>query len=128
MKHDQKYITQAITAPNTGELLKDFFKKRRIRKAALSRLINRSPKTLATYEKNSTLQTAILWEICHALKHNFFADIAAQLPPTYTTQAPADSTQDERIAALEQENTILKAKNEALMEALKGTTVKNNNL
>jgi hypothetical protein len=35
---------------------------------------------LATYGKNSTLQTAILWEICHALKHNFFADIAAQLP------------------------------------------------
>jgi len=43
-----------------------------------------------------------------------------QLPPTYTTQAPADSTQDDRIAALEQENTILKAKNESLMVALKG--------
>ena len=99
MKHDQKYLTQASTAPHTGELLKDFFKKRRIRKAALSRLINRSPKTLATYGKNSTLQTAILWEIC---------------------QAPADTTQNDRIAALEQENTILKAKNESLMEALKG--------
>jgi hypothetical protein len=120
MKHDQKYLTQASNAPHTGELLKDFFKKRRIRKAALSRLINRSPKTLATYGKNSTLQTAILWEICHALKHNFFADIAAQLPPTYTTQAPADSTQNDRIAALEQEIALLKAKNESLMEALKG--------
>jgi restriction endonuclease S subunit len=75
---------------------------------------------LATYGKNSTLQTAILWEICHALKHNFFADIAVQLPPTYTTQAPADSTQDDRIAALEQEIALLKAKNESLMEALKG--------
>ena len=113
MKHDQKYLTQASTAPHTGELLKDFFKKRRIRKAALSRLINRSPKTLATYGKNSTLQTAILWEICHALKHNFFADIAVQLPSTYTTQ-------DDRIAALEQEIALLKAKIESLMEALKG--------
>ena len=117
---EKKYIQQKEQAPNTGELLKTFFKQRRIRKAALARLMNRSFNTLSTYQKNDTLQTAILWEICHALKHNFFTDIAVQLPPTYTTQAPADSTQDDRIAALEQENTILKAKNESLMEALKG--------
>jgi len=125
---EKKYIQQKEQAPNTGELLKTFFKQRRIRKAALARLMNRSFNTLSTYQKNDTMQTSVLWEICHALKHNFFADIAAQLPGTYTTNAPADSTNDDRIAALEQENTILKAKNEALMEALKGTTVKNNSL
>ena len=117
---EKKYIQQKEQAPNTGELLKTFFKQRRIRKAALARLMNRSFNTLSTYQKNDTLQTAILWEICHALKHNFFADIAVQLPSTYTTNAPADSTQDDRIAALEQEIALLKAKNESLMEALKG--------
>jgi hypothetical protein len=35
-------------------------------------------------------------------------------------QAPTESTKVDRIAALEQENTILKAKNESLMESLKG--------
>ena len=120
MKHEQKYTSQAIAAPNTGALLKDFFKKRRIRKAALARLINRSPKTLATYGRNSTMQTAVLWEICHALKHNFLLDIAAQLPSTYSTNAPIDNSKEERIAQLEKEIDLLKAKNEALMEALKG--------
>ena len=117
---EKKYIQQKEQAPNTGELLKIFFKQRRIRKAALARLMNRSFNTLSTYQKNDTMQTAILWEICHALKHNFFTDIAVQLPSTYTTQAPADTTQDDRIAALEQEIALLKAKIESLMEALKG--------
>jgi hypothetical protein len=84
--------------------------------------------TIIHYQKSASIQISIVNELCHALKHNFFADLAALLPPTYTTNAPTDSTQNDRIAALEQENTILKAKNEALMEALKGTTVKNNSL
>ena len=117
---EKKYIQQKEQATNTDELLKTFFLQRRIRKAALARLMNRSFNTLSTYQKNDTMQTAILWEICHALKHNFFADIAAQLPPTYTTQAPAGGTQNDLIAVLEQEIALLKAKNESLMEALKG--------
>jgi len=44
----------------------------------------RTFRTLAGYEKNSAIQTAVLWELCHALKHNFFLDIACQLPAEFT--------------------------------------------
>ena len=62
----QKYRTQNNTAPNTGELLKAFYKKRRIHKAALARILNRRGSTMAEFEKNASIQTAVLWEICHA--------------------------------------------------------------
>ena len=113
---------------HVGKILKSYIDKHKIAKSALARKIKRGDSTVIHYQKSASIQISIVNELCHALKHNFFADLAVQLPPTYTTNAPADSTQKDRIAALEQENTILKAKNEALMEALKGTTVKNNSL
>ncbi|MEH6764458.1 MAG: hypothetical protein V7655_08155 [Aequorivita antarctica] len=47
-------------------------------------------------------------------KHNFFADLAAQLPTDYTTNAQ-DTTLplQERIAALEEENKVLTTKGNA---------------
>jgi hypothetical protein len=50
------------------------------------------------------------------MKHNFFADLAAQLPPDFTTNAPDPTLPlQERIAALEEENKLLKIKVETLM-------------
>jgi transcriptional regulator with XRE-family HTH domain len=115
----QKYRTQNNTAPNTGELLKAFYKKRRIHKAALARILNRRGSTMAEFEKNASIQTAVLWEICHALKHNFFADLAAQLPAAYTTSVPADTTKDERIAELELQLKLSQAKYDALADVMK---------
>ena len=120
MSTDKKYNHQINTAPNTGELFKTYFKQKRIRKAALARFLNRSVNTLSTYIKNDTIQTAVLWELCHALKHNFFADIAAQLPSTYTSNVSIDDSKDLRIAQLENELAISKAKYEALAEVMKG--------
>jgi hypothetical protein len=119
MKAVRKYDIQTNKAPDTGALLKAFFKKRRISKAALARTLNRASKTLVGFVKRSSIQTAVLWEICHALKHNFFADIAAQLPATYTTNDIADNTQTERIAQLEHENALLQAKYDALVEVMR---------
>ena len=116
----QKYQTANTTAPNTGEMLRAFYKKRRIHKAALARLLHRRANTMAEFEKNASIQTAILWELCHALKHNFFADIAAQLPSTYTSNVSIDNSKDLRIAQLENELAISKAKYEALAEVMKG--------
>ncbi len=119
MEIKHKHTIQPNTAPNTGELLKVFIKKRRLSKAALSRTLNRASNTLVGFLKGDTIQTAILWEISHALKHNFFADIAAQLPNTYSTNVMADTSKDERIAQLELEIALLKSKNEALVEVMK---------
>jgi uncharacterized protein YceH (UPF0502 family) len=42
------------------------------------------------------------------------------LPAEYKTNAPTDTSKDERIAQLEQEVALLKAKNDALVEVMKG--------
>ena len=119
MKIQKKYSTQANPSPDTGMMLKAFFKKRRISKAALARTMNRAYKTLIAFTKGKTIQTALLWEISHALKHNFFADIATQLPDGYTTSAPADTAKDTRIAELQKENDLLQAKYDALVEVMR---------
>ncbi len=117
----QKYLTNKThPAPHTGKMLATFYKKNKINKAAVARSINRRASTLSTYEKNCTIQTAVLWEICHTLQHNFFMDIAALLPKDFTTELITDTTKDTRITQLEQEITILKAEKEVLLQALKG--------
>ncbi|PWA06116.1 hypothetical protein [Flavobacterium psychrotolerans] len=67
-------------APNTGALLISYFKEKRIRKSALARMLKKSPSTLVSFTKNNTIQTTVLWEISHALKHNFFADMLLLFP------------------------------------------------
>ena len=118
MNRDQKYGIQEHPAPHSGELLTTYFKEKRIRKSALARVMNRRPDTIYGYEKNSTIQSAILWELCHALHYNFFADIAAQLPASYATKS-ASTAQADKIAQLEQEISMLNREKNLLLEALK---------
>ena len=57
-----------------------------------------------------------LWELWELMQHNFFADLAAKLPPGFTTNAPDPTLPlQERIAALEAKNKLLLAKVETLM-------------
>lgn len=103
-----------------GHLFKSYIKSRKISKAALARNIKRDDSTILYYQKHASVQIAIVWQLSHALKHNFFADIAAQLPSNYTTDTSTDNSQDERIAQLEKELELTKAKYEALAEVMKG--------
>ena len=119
MRTRKKYNEQPNPAPNTCEFLVTHIKKKRISKAALSRHLKRNNKTLVTYLRNQTMQTAVLWEICHALKHNFFADMAAQLLDTFSSNVIKDNSSNERITMLEHENELLKAKIEALQQVFK---------
>lgn len=91
----------------------------RLRRAVLSRMLDRAYGTVYKYQQNKSMQTHILWELSNALKHNFFADLAAQLPADFTTNAPDPTLPlKERIATLEEENKLLNAKLETLMEAI----------
>lgn len=69
--------------------------------------------------RNESIQTGILLDICYALKHNFFKDIANQLPDDFTTTNPTDksliSEKDQLIAQLQEENKVLKIQNDVLM-------------
>lgn len=110
--------TEKDSTLNTGVLLTTYFKEKRIRKAALTRLLGRKPGGLILAQKNASMQTTLLWEISHVLKHNFFQDIASLLPDSYTTNAPADTIKDDRIAQLELENKLLTAEKEVLLKVI----------
>jgi hypothetical protein len=103
---------------HTGQMLKDFFAKKRIYKNALARHLGRGRTTLINYQKNASIQTAILWEISTILQHNFFADIACQMPPTFTTNAPQETATAESIAALEKKLEIVTAERDILLKAV----------
>ncbi|HUM50689.1 MAG TPA: hypothetical protein PK431_02700 [Chitinophagales bacterium] len=105
---------------NTGEMLTAYCIKNRIYKAALARKMNLAYRNIFYFLKTDTMSIEKLVEFSHVLKHNFVMDIAVQLPAEYKTNAPTDTTKDELIAQLEKELALLKAKNEALMEVMKG--------
>lgn len=111
MKKQKKLIL-----PHIGNMLKQFYAERKVNKAGLARAIVKSKATVQTYGTRDSLPCRVLWDISVAVQHNFFADIAAQLPQTYTTNLPEDTTQTQRIAQLEEENKILSGQ----LELLKG--------
>lgn len=104
---------------NTGALLRAHIQKNRILKSVLGSAINRNGLAVNEYMKNESIQTGILIDICYALKHNFFKDIANQLPDDFTTTNPTDqsliSEKDQLIAQLQEENKVLKIQNEILL-------------
>lgn len=98
-----------------GSIIKSYIDRNKISKAALGRKLGRTDNSVLQMQKRASLQAGIILELSHALKHNFFADVAAQMPETYTTDAPVDTTDKEKIAQLEQEIIILKAEKAVLL-------------
>ena len=68
-----------------GNLLTHYFNTKRTRRASLARLMNVHIATILGYQKKESLQTKTLMAMATILKHNFFMDIAMQLPQEYTT-------------------------------------------
>lgn len=102
---------------NTGKMIDDFITKNRIFKSNLGQDINRNGLSILAYTRNVSIQTGILIDLCHALKHNFFRDIADQLPADFTTTKPDSShiEKDALIAQLQEEVKVLKIQNEILL-------------
>ncbi|CAM3916135.1 MULTISPECIES: hypothetical protein [Flavobacterium] len=105
---------------NTGKILADYIQSYKINKTELGNAINRRGISILNYTRNSSIQTGILIEICYALKHNFFKEIADQLPEDFTTKNKKDkslvSEKDQLIAQLLEENKVLKIQNDLLMK------------
>lgn len=89
--------------PNIGEMLTQFFELRRIRRAALARLLNVQTSTIIGYQKKESIQVKTLWDISNLVSHNFFMDIAQMLPENYTTSKNIFKEKDAEIAALKAE-------------------------
>ena len=97
---------------DTGKLLSNFFSKNKIKKAQVGRAVNRDSVSILKYTQNSSIQTGILIELCYALQHNFFQDIANQLPDTFS----GNEHKQEEIAILKEEIKVLQIQNELLMK------------
>ncbi|NHN27533.1 hypothetical protein FIA58_017780 [Flavobacterium jejuense] len=97
---------------STGKLLSDFISKNKIKKSTLGKTINRDGVSILKYTQNSSIQTGILIELCYALQHNFFQDIANQLPDTFSV----NEHKKEEIATLKEEIKVLQIQNELLMK------------
>lgn len=107
--------------PHIGGLLQTYITKNNTPQSALARAIHREPRTIVKYKKNHSLQAAILWELSHALKHNFFADLAAALPNTFTRIGDdVPEPKDVAIAALQAEVARLQQDKELLMRIVDG--------
>ena len=108
---------------HTGVLLTKVIKEKHISNPELGKLIGRIPLSVKQYKQKGTMQTAVLAEICHALQHNFFSDMADRLPPHFTKNQPnTDKILEEKdalITQLQEENKMLKIKNEVLLEVNK---------
>jgi len=69
--------------------------------------------------KRDSLQASMLWNLSHALGHNFFADIAQHLPEHYTKTQPEVTALQEKITALEHQNELLTSQLNLLKEVMR---------
>lgn len=107
------------TPPHVGDILKEYIKNNNIFKSALARYLKRSAPAIEYHLRRPTMQTNTLWEISLGLKHNFFADLATQLPAEFTSNVPVDKSKDVEIMRLKDENKVLKAQLETLEKVLR---------
>lgn len=105
--------------PHLGQMLRHHLKTNKLYRSSLARALNRTDAAMLRYEKYPSLQARLLWELSMALKHNFFADIADQMPKGFTTEVVADTAKDDRITALEREVEILSKQLEVLKEVMR---------
>ena len=87
-----------VVYQHNGKMLADYFEKHAVNRSALARQIGVAPSTVMKYLESESLQFRILWNISLALKHNFIAELSAQLP----IEMP-DPPKDEKMLALEKE-------------------------
>jgi DNA-binding Xre family transcriptional regulator len=109
---------------DTGIMIEKYLSKHRIPKSSLGKDINRTGISVLRYTENFSIQTSILLDICHALEHNFFQEIADQLPTNFAvTKAPINqeklSEHDIEIAQLKEQIKILEAEKAVLLLAFK---------
>jgi|SRR5690606_362062 len=115
----KNHVNTSTACPDIGQVVRNRIKALRISKAALVRNANLSPQKLHRWLGSQSLQLRAIWELSIAMKHNFIQDLAAQLPPEFTTNAPdATLPLQERVAVLEEENKVLTTKVETLMAVM----------
>ena len=106
--------------PHVGAMLATYVKEHRIHLTGLSRYIGKDKRFAFDTLQKQTIQTASLWQVSYGLQHNFFEDIARQLPQHFTVTTPLPGAdKDAEIAALKAEVARLQGEKALLMEMVK---------
>ena len=113
-------IQKENTEPHIGAIIKKYIDTHGIYKSALARKIKKNDSEILRYQKSVSLKTEVLLALCHAMKHNFFTDIAALLPADYSTDVPKDTTDQEQIAQLKEQIKTLESERNILKQVLIG--------
>lgn len=103
-------------APHIGKMLREYTLKKRIYRAAWARHQNIKEQTVQGFFKKPSMQTTTLAAICHVLKYNFFADLAATFPADYGS---TPGMLNQQVEALQKENEALKIQVELLKEMVR---------
>ena len=101
-----------------GSLLKKHLTLHKISRASLARRLGLHDAAISRYQRSDSISLQSIAKLSHALKHNFFADLADLLPDSYTKDLSKIIEKDAKITALETEIMVLKAEKEVLLQVL----------
>src|SRR6478609_4769966 len=108
------------TTFNVGKMLQDCMKLRSLKKSDVANSLGIPNTSVYTCAKSQSLQTSNLMRFCHALKYNFFMDIANSLPKEYDHSKLYECEKDALITSLTEENRKLKHEVDILKEVMMG--------
>lgn len=103
---------------NVGQMIKNHIDQKFLSRTDISKRLGFFNTAIYGYEKRSSIYTTTLLNFCHVLQHNFFMDIAVQLPNTYTQNNLSEK--DLLIESLKKENEKLQLENNLMKELLSG--------
>ena len=103
---------------NIGEILSDYYKRKRIYKTVLARKTGIDYQSIIKHQKLKTVTVDTLIRLSEGLGHNFLMDIAVQLPKNFTTHAPIDSTTTDEIEVLKEKIKQLETENQVLLKVI----------
>lgn len=103
-----------------GNMIKNYIDSKNLRRTAIANLLHTPNTAIYAYEKRDSLKTSTVMRICHALKYNFFMDIANSLPAEYDYNQSLSVTKDGLIAQQKTEITRLTNENNLLKELITG--------
>jgi hypothetical protein len=104
------------TAPNVGEMLKNYIKTNRKYKSGIANWLGVGRSAVNKYVGKADMNISTLWRLSHVLQYNFFADVGAQLPPEFT--AVTENPLQARLTELEKQKSDLELQLKTLKEAI----------
>ena len=91
-------------------MIKNYIDRKNLKRSAIAQLLHTPNTAIYAYEKRDSLKTSTVMRICHALKYNFFMDMANSLPAEYEYNRSLSGAKDGLID--QQSAEILRLTNE----------------